>query len=98
MEPSLSEDIRIVEVGPRDGLQNERLPIPTDVKLRFVEELAFAGVSEIEATSFVSPKWVPQLSDAAELWPQLPSGPIFSALVPNLTGLERALKAGVQRI
>lgn len=88
----------IVEVGPRDGLQNERLPIPTEVKLRFILALAEAGLKEIEATSFVSPKWVPQLGDAADLWPQLPQGPLYSALVPNLKGLERAMSLGVRRI
>ncbi len=90
--------VRIVEVGPRDGLQNEKLPIETAAKLRFIERLARAGLREIEATSFVSPHWVPQLADAGELWPQLPEGPLYSALVPNLKGLERALKVGVRRI
>lgn len=90
--------MRIVEVGPRDGLQNEAIPIPTEVKLRFIDELAKAGLQEIEATSFVSPKWVPQLGDAAELWPQLPPGPLYSALVPNAKGLERAVSVGVDRI
>ena len=87
-----------MEVGPRDGLQNESALIPLDVKLRFVRSLADAGLKEIEATSFVSPKWVPQLGDAAELWPKLPEGPLYSALVPNLKGLERALDLDVQRI
>lgn len=90
--------IRIVEVGPRDGLQNEPTPIPTEVKARFISALAGCGLSEIEATSFVSPKWVPQLGDAAELWPQLALGPLYSALVPNAKGLERALACGVRRI
>ncbi|MBX3120068.1 MAG: hydroxymethylglutaryl-CoA lyase [Fimbriimonadaceae bacterium] len=90
--------IRIVEVGPRDGLQNEATPIPTDVKLAFIQNLIDAGLTEIEATSFVSPKWVPQLADAAELWPQLPSGARFSALVPNVRGLERAMEVGCDRI
>ncbi|MGV3618572.1 MAG: hydroxymethylglutaryl-CoA lyase [Fimbriimonas sp.] len=90
--------MRIVEVGPRDGLQNEATPIPTDVKLRLIARLAEAGLKEIEATSFVSPKWVPQLGDAAEMWPQLPPGPLYSALVPNAKGLERALSVGVKRI
>jgi hydroxymethylglutaryl-CoA lyase len=90
--------VRIVEVGPRDGLQNESVPVPTDVKLRFIAALAEAGLREIEATSFVSPKWVPQLGDAADLWPQLPPGPLYSALVPNAKGLERALSVGVRRI
>lgn len=90
--------VRIVEVGPRDGLQNEATPIATDVKLRFIEALARSGLREIEATSFVSPKWVPQLGDAAELWPRLPEGPLYSALVPNAKGLDRALSVGVRRI
>ncbi len=94
----MSDQVRIIDVGPRDGLQNEKLPIPTDVKLRFIQALADAGLNEIEATSFVSPKWVPQLGDAAELWPHLPSSPLFSALVPNAKGLERAIVVGVKRI
>jgi hydroxymethylglutaryl-CoA lyase len=90
--------VRIIEVGPRDGLQNEAVPIPTEAKAAFVSALAASGLSEIEATSFVSPKWVPQLGDAAELWPLLPTGPKYSALVPNAKGLERALSVGVTRI
>lgn len=90
--------MRVVEVGPRDGLQNEAVPIPTEVKLRFITGLRNAGLREIEATSFVSPKWVPQLGDAAELWPKLPAGPLYSALVPNEKGLDRALSVGVDRI
>ena len=90
--------MRIVEVGPRDGLQNERTPVSTEAKLAFIRELIRAGLTDIEATSFVSPKWVPQLADAAELWPQLPNGAAFSALVPNVKGLERAVDVGVKRI
>lgn len=90
--------IRIIEVGPRDGLQNEPTPIPTEAKLAFINALLDAGLKEIEATSFVSPKWVPQLGDAAELWPQLPKNGLFSALVPNAKGLERAIEVGVKRI
>lgn len=94
----MSSLIRIVEVGPRDGLQNEKAPVPIEVKLRLIRALAEAGLKEIEATSFVSPKWVPQLADSADLWGQLPPGPCFSALVPNVKGLENALKVGVDRI
>lgn len=94
----MSDRIRIVEVGPRDGLQNEATPVPTGAKLSFIAALAHAGLSEIEATSFVSPKWVPQLGDAAELWPSLPPGPKYSALVPNMKGLESALAVGCERI
>ncbi|RYG38789.1 hydroxymethylglutaryl-CoA lyase [bacterium] len=90
--------VRIVEVGPRDGLQNEKTPVPLEAKVAFIAALAQAGLKEIEATSFVSPKAVPQLADAAELWPLLPVGPLYSALVPNRRGLERALGLGVERI
>lgn len=91
-------DVRIIEVGPRDGLQNEPVPVPTETKLEFIKGLVRAGLREIEATSFVSPKWVPQLGDAAELWPRLPKDSLFSALVPNVKGLERALTVDVRRI
>lgn len=87
-----------MEVGPRDGLQAEPLPLPTEAKAELVKRLARAGLREIEATSFVSPKWVPQLGDAEALWRLLPAGPLFSALVPNAKGLERALSCGVRRI
>ena len=95
--------IRIIEVGPRDGLQNEATPVPTETKLGFIKSLIEAGLNEIEATSFVSPKWVPQLGDAADLWPSLKAlktstTPLFSALVPNVKGLERAIEVGVERI
>lgn len=90
--------VRVIEVGPRDGLQNEQTPVPTESKLDLIAALARCGLKEIEATSFVSPKWVPQLGDAAELWPQLPPGPLYSALVPNAKGLDRALDVGVERI
>jgi hydroxymethylglutaryl-CoA lyase len=93
--------VRITEVGPRDGLQNEKTPIATSVKATFVRELAAAGLREIEATSFVSPKWVPQLGDAAELWSEVADlgGAVnLSALVPNLKGLDRAMECGVRRI
>lgn len=90
--------MRLIEVGPRDGLQNEKTPISTEAKLAFIQALLDAGLKEIEVTSFVSPKWVPQLADAAELWPQLPPGGLYSALVPNMKGLERAIELGVDRI
>lgn len=97
-EREAAVSVRLIEVGPRDGLQNEKTPISTEAKLAFIENLLDAGLKEIEVTSFVSPKWVPQLGDAAELWPQLPKGGLFSALVPNMKGLERALELGVDRI
>jgi len=90
--------VRIVEVGPRDGLQNEKVPLTLALKQQFIADLAEAGLSDIEATSFVSPKWVPQLADAAELWPILPAGPRYSALVPNARGLQSAITVGVDRI
>lgn len=90
--------VRIVEVGPRDGLQNEPVAISLEAKATFVAALAASGLSEIEVTSFVSPKAVPQLADASELWRALEPGPLYSALVPNERGLERALAVGVDRI
>ncbi len=90
--------VRVIEVGPRDGLQNESTVVSTQDKATFVARLADAGIKEIEATSFVSPKWVPQLGDAEELWPMLRPGPKYSALVPNEKGLERAIACGVERI
>jgi isopropylmalate/homocitrate/citramalate synthase len=90
-------DVRVYEVGPRDGLQNEAQPIPTPAKLRFVDLLADAGLREIEATSFVSPKAIPQLADADELMRGLERRPgvRYPVLVPNERGLERAIAAGV---
>jgi hydroxymethylglutaryl-CoA lyase len=92
--------VRVVEVGPRDGLQNESAIVSTDDKVRFIELLAEAGYSDIEVTSFVSPKRVPQLADAAEVFRRIPrrKGVRYSVLVPNEKGLERALEAGVTAI
>jgi hydroxymethylglutaryl-CoA lyase len=92
--------IRIYEVGPRDGLQNESVAVPTETKLRFIELLADAGLSGIEATSFVSPKAIPQLADADELVAGLPAhlGVRFPVLVPNERGLARAEAAGIRAI
>jgi isopropylmalate/homocitrate/citramalate synthase len=89
-------NVRIYEVGPRDGLQNEAAPIPTDAKLRFIDLLADAGLREIEATSFVSPRAIPQLADADELLARLERRPgvRYPVLVPNERGLERAEAAG----
>jgi hydroxymethylglutaryl-CoA lyase len=88
---------RVVEVGPRDGLQNEAARIPTDVKIAFVDALSEAGYGEIEVSAFVSPKWVPQLSDAAEVFRGIRrrEGVVYSALVPNEEGLDRALASKV---
>jgi isopropylmalate/homocitrate/citramalate synthase len=92
--------VRIYEVGPRDGLQNESQPIPTETKLRFIELLIDAGLREIEATSFVSPKAIPQLADADELMAALPRRPgvRYPVLVPNERGLARAEAANVDAI
>src|SRR5215831_13204969 len=98
--PSLPKSIRIVEVGPRDGLQNESVIIPTAKKAEFIKLLVAAGLKDIEVASFVHPKWVPQLADAQELIQQLEFTPNvrYSALVPNMKGLERALTTGIRRI
>jgi len=94
------ERISIVEVAPRDGLQAEERVLPTDVKLELLEQLAEAGHAAIEATSFVSPKAVPQLADAAELMKRLKprAGVRYAALVPNEVGLDRAIASGVHEI
>ncbi|GMU56512.1 MAG: hydroxymethylglutaryl-CoA lyase [Candidatus Xenobia bacterium] len=92
-------EVRLLEVGPRDGLQNEPEVIPTEVKIEYVRRLAAAGLKRIEVTSFVSPRWVPQLADASEVLAGLDlPGLELSVLVPNQKGLERALEAGVRRI
>ena len=98
--PRYPQRVQIVEVGPRDGLQNEATPVPTPVKIEFIRRLASAGVTQIEATSFVHSKLVPQLADAAEVLAALPAddGVCYSALVPNEKGLDRAIESGVRRI
>jgi len=95
-----TDRVRIYEVGPRDGLQNEATPIPTSTKLRFIDLLAAAGLTEIEATSFVAPKAIPQLADADELVAAIPRnrGIRYPVLVPNLRGLARAEAAGAEAI
>jgi hydroxymethylglutaryl-CoA lyase len=94
------DHVRIYEVGPRDGLQNEATPIATETKLRFIELLADAGLTEIEATSFVAPTAIPQLADADDLLATLPRRPgvRYPVLVPNLRGLSRAQAAGADAI
>jgi hydroxymethylglutaryl-CoA lyase len=89
--------VDVYEVGPRDGLQNELRIVPLEGKLRLIAALVAAGERRIEATSFVSPRWIPQLSDAEEVLKALPrvAGVTYSALVPNLKGLERARAAGL---
>ena len=98
-DPALPARVRIHEVGPRDGLQNEKTVVPTDVKAEFVRRLADAGLGTVEATSFVHPRWVPQLADAEELFPQVSGLPVrLPVLVPNERGLDRALSLGARHI
>ena len=97
---STPAQVRIVEVGPRDGLQNEKAIIPTADKIELINRLSATGLRSIEATSFVSPKWVPQLADAAEVFAgiQRRDGVAYPVLVPNLQGYERALAVGVTEV
>ena len=90
----------MVEVGPRDGLQNEPVQIPTEAKVAFVNALSETGTSDIEVSAFVSPKWVPQLVDAKEVFEKIERNKdvTYSALVPNLRGFERAVDAGVDKV
>jgi hydroxymethylglutaryl-CoA lyase len=92
--------VKIVEVGPRDGLQNEKETIPADVKIALVDRLTKAGFVNIEAASFVSPKWVPQMATSSEVMAaiQRKPGVVYSALVPNMKGLEAALAAGADEM
>lgn len=96
----LPAEVTIYEVGPRDGLQNEARQVPTPDKLKFIDALVGAGIRAIEITSFVSPKWIPQLADASEVARGVhrPNGVRMSALVPNRRGLETALAAGMKEI
>jgi hydroxymethylglutaryl-CoA lyase len=97
---TLPSRVQLVEVGPRDGLQNEAAPVSTSEKIAFVNRLADAGHSVIEVSAFVSPKWVPQMADAAEVFAGITRKPgvRYSALVPNLKGLERARAANVDEV
>lgn len=92
--------VRIVEVGPRDGLQNEKAIVPTPVKIDLIDRLSDTGLQTIEATSFVSPKWVPQLADATDVYTAIRKKPgvRYPVLVPNLQGYERARAVGVTEI
>jgi hydroxymethylglutaryl-CoA lyase len=94
------EKVTIVEVGPRDGLQNERDFVETARKIELIDKLSDCGFSRIEATSFVSPKWVPQMADAAEVMAAIKRRPgtIYSVLTPNLRGFEAALAAGADEV
>jgi len=92
--------VRIVEVGPRDGLQNEKTIVPTATKVELIDRLSETGLASIEATSFVSPKWVPQLADAADVFAAIRRQPgvRYPVLVPNLQGYERARAAGADEV
>jgi hydroxymethylglutaryl-CoA lyase len=92
--------VRIYEVSPRDGLQNESVVVSTDDKVALIEQLVAAGLRDVEVTSFVRPTWVPQLADASEVIARLPDAPgvRFWSLIPNRRGLERAIDAGVRHV
>jgi hydroxymethylglutaryl-CoA lyase len=98
--PTYPERVKVVEVGPRDGLQNEPAALPTAVKIDLIDRLSVSGLRVIEATSFVSPRWIPPLADAEAVWTGITrrEGVEYPVLVPNETGLARALAAGVRRI
>ncbi len=100
----MSQEVLIVEVGPRDGLQNEPTPAPLETKIELIDRLGAAGLKAIEAGAFVSPKWVPQMADSAELFRRLDAenrfreGVAYTALAPNMTGYEAAVAAGLDEI
>ncbi len=101
----LPTQVTLVEVGPRDGLQNEKTPISTAIKVDLCKQLIQAGIRRLEAAAFVSPKWVPQMADGADVLAGLKAMPVlekykvaYSALVPNLKGMEAAIEAGVQEV
>ncbi len=98
--PSLPKQVKIVEVGPRDGLQNEKEAVSADIKVELVERLARAGFVNVEAASFVSPKWVPQMATSAEVMARIERRPgtIYSALTPNMQGFEAALAARADEV
>ena len=100
MTPSMPSSVRIVEVGARDGLQNEKTIVPTAVKVELIDRLSDSGLVTIEATSFVSPKWVPQLADAADVYTAIRKkrGVRYPVLVPNLQGYERARAVGATEV
>ena len=96
----LPRTVRLVEVGPRDGLQNEKAMVPTDVKVALIDMLTDAGMPAIEATSFVSPKWVPQMADAADVMARIARRPSvrYPVLTPNMKGFDAALAAGADEV
>lgn len=96
----LPNSVTVIEVGPRDGFQNVKVEVPTEEKVRIINLLSTSGLKRIEATSFTHPKWIPQLKDAAEVVRCLNRGPdvVFSALIPNEKGLDRAIENGVEEV
>ena len=97
---SFPSKVKIVEVGPRDGLQNEKQAVPVEIKIELINRLAGAGVSVIEAGSFVSPKWVPQMADSDKVMAGISrkANVVYPVLVPNMQGLEAAIAANVEEI
>ncbi|WP_342245788.1 hydroxymethylglutaryl-CoA lyase [Pseudomonas sp. OTU5201] len=97
---TIPSKVRLVEVGPRDGLQNEKQPISVADKVRLVDDLTAAGLGYVEVGSFVSPKWVPQMAGSAEVFAQIQrkAGVTYAALAPNLKGFEAAVEAGVKEV
>src|SRR2546427_7605284 len=97
---SVPDFVRIVEVGPRDGLQNEPGEVPTDLKIQLIERLADAGLPAVEATAFVSPKWGPQMADHTQVLERIRRRPgvFYPVLTPNLKGFEAALVAGATEV
>lgn len=97
---NFQKSVKVVEVGPRDGLQNEKTIMPAAVKIEFINRLSRTGLKTIEATSFVSPKWIPQLADATEVYTGIEKKPgvAYPVLVPNEKGMQRALDAGAREV
>jgi hydroxymethylglutaryl-CoA lyase len=100
LQQALPRHVRVVEVGPRDGLQNEHVVLPLEVKVNFIRQLAAAGFPVIEVGSFVRPDRIPQMADTEDVFRRVAGlgGPVFSALVPNQRGLERALRCGLREV
>src|SRR5258705_12920243 len=96
----LPKSVKLVEVGPRDGLQNEAASVPTDIKVQLIDRLSATGLTVIESGSFVSPKWVPQMADTAEVLARIRRVPgvSYPVLVPNLKGYETARAAGAEEV
>src|SRR5689334_13640218 len=100
MNITLPRKVKLVEVGPRDGLQNEQQDVPASVKIELVDRLARAGFANVEAAAFVSPKWVPQMATSTEVMAGIERRPgtIYSALTPNMKGFEAALEAKADEV